>query len=109
LESNFKPEIDNARFKKLREKYDFTALQILCWADGEVIFERFMARQNSAERHEGHVEEISADEIRQSFVGGKCPTLNIADKTIEIDTTDFAKVDYQAITDQVRTFVLGQS
>lgn len=109
IESNFKPEYDNARFEVLKETYHMPIIQILCWADGEVIFERFMERQRSSERHAGHVIDISPEEIRASFVGGRLPTLSIADETIEVDTTDFTRVDYAQIATDVRTILTKAS
>ncbi len=102
LESNFKPDVDNDRFKAFQEKYKFVSVQILCWGDGQVLFERFVKRQNSPERHPGFVEEISLEQLRADFAPGRSEVLSMPDKTIEIDTTDFSTVNYDEIAAQVR-------
>lgn len=99
VESNFKREIDSERFRKMQTTYKCDILQILCWADGETVFERFMGRIGTAERHQGHVEEVSPEQIRREFVraNGKDTPLDVDGKTIELDTTDLRKIDYESI------------
>lgn len=104
VESNFKHEIDSERFKKIQAAYGCSVLQILCWADGETVFKRFMNRIGTAERHAGHVEKISPEEIRRGFVAanGKDKPLDVDGATIELDTTDLEKIDYTAIFEAVQ-------
>ncbi len=102
VEGNFKPEIDNERFAKLRQTYDFQCVQILCWAQGDVLFERFIARQNTPERNAGHVEAIPPEQIKADLSSGKLPTLNVADVTLEFDTSDIATLDYRALAQNIR-------
>lgn len=101
LESNFKAGIDDDRFVKIAKKFDVPIVQILCWAEEPVIFKRFMARKQTGEQHAGHVEEISTDEIRKAHAGGKIAALSVANATLEIDTTDFTTVNYDAIAARV--------
>lgn len=103
VESNFKNEIDSERFQKFQKHYDCEVIQILCWADGEVVYERFMDRKNTADRHPGHVEGISAEEIRKQLIRGKCDPLDINGATIELDMTDFSKIDYSEILNKIST------
>lgn len=99
VESNFKQQVDSDRFRAFQAEYGCTLVQILCWAQGEVVYERFMNRMNTAKRHAGHVEAISPDEIRRGFLesGGKDAPLDIDGTTIELDTTDFDSVDYDLV------------
>lgn len=99
LESNFKHAIDSARFTKMQSRFGCEVVQILCWAKGEVVFERFMKRIGTTERHPGQVEKISPEEIRRGFVAanGKDVPLDIPGKTIELDTTDTEHIDYSEI------------
>ncbi len=97
IESNFKPEFDNPKFSALKEKHDFDIIQILCKADGEVLFERFKKRSESGQRHPGHVDVTNYDEFKTALLSGRCEPLDIEGKIIEVDTTDFRKIDIDAI------------
>lgn len=92
VESNFKPEIDSARFTKLTERYHAECLQLLCIADPEVLYERWVERIKASERHVGHVENISLDEIRQNFKE-EFPSLNLPGDLIKLDTTHFEDIE----------------
>lgn len=96
VESNFKTDIDAARFERFRSDYDVTLIQLLCWAEGEVLFERYKARLGS-DRHPGHAEIESLDLARASLAPGRAEPLPIVGPTIEIDTTHFDAVDYGSI------------
>lgn len=102
LESNFKPEIDDARFKAFQKTYGFTSVQILCWAQGDVLFKRYMERQQSPERHPGHIEDATPEQLKADFAPGRSEVLSMPDQTIEIDTTDFTTVNYNDIATQVQ-------
>lgn len=105
IESNFKVEIDSERFRKFQTQYACSIVQILCWAEGKVVFERFMARNGTAARHEGHVEAIAPEEIRAEFVAanGKDTPLDIDVTTIELDTTNLSKIDYTRVYTAIDT------
>jgi predicted kinase len=103
VESNFKPEFDNQKFWTLKEKYDFTVVQILCKADGAVLFERFKQRAESGERHPGHVDTSNYDEFKNALLSGRCDPLDMQGNVIEVNTTDFGKVDIDAILRKVNT------
>ena len=68
LESNFKPEFDNLKVAALKEKYGFEVVQILCKADGEVLFERFKNRSASGSRHPGHDDITNDDEFKSALL-----------------------------------------
>jgi len=104
LESNFKAGIDDDRFAAIAKKFDVPIVQILCWAQEPVIFERFMARRQQGKRHAGHVE-IDTAQIRKDHAGGKIPVLSVADATLEIETTDFNTVNYHTIAQHVTTAI----
>ncbi len=71
-------------------------MQVLCWADGEVLFERYKARLKS-DRHLGHAEVGGLDIGWKELSAGKAQPMPIGGQTIEVDTTDFDAVDYQSL------------
>lgn len=97
VESNFKIEFDTARFFKLKERYEFNSVQILCVTDGDVLFERFKRRAESGARHPGHNDHLNYAEFRETLLCGRWQPLDIGDRLVEIDTTDLNTVDYAAV------------
>ena len=104
VESNFKKDMDSKRFSEFQAQYGCKLIQISCWAQGEVLYERFVARMGSPKRHPGHVEEVSLEEIRQDFIqsGGREAPLDINGSTIELDTTHLDDLDYSRIYELVK-------
>ncbi len=97
VESNFKAESDSARFLALKNRFGFRSLQVLCWSDGEVLYRRFQQRAESGQRHPGHVDHLTYDELRAVLLKGRHEPLEIGDPILEVDTTDLEAVDYVAI------------
>lgn len=80
----------------LKEKYKVLPLQIICDADAEIIKQRVRERFETGERHPGHVDHIRTNDL-EKMIGEKYSKLQIDGKSIRIDTTDFARVDYLSI------------
>ena len=87
VESNFKPALDGERFSIITQEFGAACVQILCRANGDVLFDRWNKRIAVGERHEGHVEAISLEEIRRDLSLPYEP-LQLPGKLVEIDTTD---------------------
>jgi predicted kinase len=101
VESNFDAERDGPRFLALRDRYGFRPVQICCVADGVVLLERFRSRAEANERHPGHVETPNIAEFEPALLRGRLDPLPLDSSLIEVDTTDFAKVDIEAIMHKV--------
>lgn len=100
LEANFNPAHDPAKFARWREAYDFDLIQILCYAEGEVVFARFKERVESGRRHPGHCDGDNAEPFRGYLMQGKCAPLDVDGPVIEVDTTDFGSVDFDALAEE---------
>lgn len=105
LESNFKPEVDREVFLDWQKQYPFKVIEILCFADGKILFERFKQRAEGGNRHPGHVDHMCFEEQKKVLMAGRVEPLGIGE-LIEIDTTDFEKVDYEEILEKVGEFLL---
>ncbi len=101
LEANFNAAYDKDKFERWMSVYDFEIVQVLCFADGEVVFERFKERVESGRRHPGHCDGDNAEPFRGYLMQGKCAPLDVPGRVIEVDTTDFASVDVSAIADEI--------
>jgi predicted kinase len=108
VESNFSSIHDTPRFLALKERYGFEPIQILCYADGEVVLERFRSRASSPDRHPGHVEGANMAEFAPRLLRGRAASLAIAGTLMEVDTTDFARVDYAALLAAIRAAAANQ-
>ncbi|MCD4704502.1 ATP-binding protein [bacterium] len=97
VESNFKPEFDNQKFQNLQNKYKFETLQIICETKGKILLERFQKRSESGERHPGHVDHLNYDEFKKILLSEEYEALDIDSKILNINTTDFNKIDYDSI------------
>ena len=96
LESNFKPEIDRQDFLDLQKNFSFKIIEVLCYADGKILFERFKQRAEGGNRHPGHVDHLCYPEQKKVLMVGKAKSMGIGD-LIEVDTTEFEKIDYNKI------------
>jgi predicted kinase len=97
LESNFSVERDGPRLHNLQENYQFRAIEIQCVAEGEVILERYRQRWEAGTRHPGHVDPETYAELRPTLLMGRLPPLGLQGEYIEVETTDFEKVDLTAV------------
>ncbi len=97
VESNFKADIDASRFEAMRAKHGATLVQLLCWAEGDILFERYKARIDAGDRHPGHAEVDSLDVARAALASGRADPLPIQGPIIEVDTTNFWLIDYPAL------------
>ncbi len=105
IETNFNPEFANQKLLELKEKYHFAPVQIRCFADGEVLFERFKQRAKSTDRHPGHVDGGSLEEFRPILLQGKIEALSMGGETLDVDTTDFDTVDYEKIVSVIKSAI----
>ena len=115
-EANFDPAFGTPVFKRLAREYPHTAVQVNCVADPAVLAERFRRRALSGERHPGHQDHRLAfgQDHRLAFgqeppepgldapIPGRIPPMEIGGKVIEIDTTDWDRVDYARLRDRVK-------
>ena len=105
LEANFKKyEIED--IQKLLTKYNSTCLTYLFRADFEIIFRRYIERDKQGKRHWVH--KIGGESNIEDFENGHRKTgmgeIGIG-KIIEVDTTNFEKVDYDKLLMDVKKYL----
>lgn len=97
-ETAFIPQYDNPRFQSFREEYSFEPIQILCTADDQVLFERFVKRIEAGERHPGHVGQLMRyDQFSALLRERKYGALDIGGLLLEVDMTDFDAVNVESL------------
>jgi hypothetical protein len=101
MDNSFYPPVSNPRFQALKEQYNAESIQIVCDSDRQTLFQRFKTRAETANRHPGHGDQDVLEELYTNLANTSSQVLDISGSVIEVDTTDFSKVDYQGILKQV--------
>ena len=107
-EANFKAGIDRQQILDLQTRYTFIPFQIFCYADPQILIQRFVERGNSAERHQGHIDQIMVADIRTSLLMNEYRPLEVGGQLLEIDTTELFSLDYTPVTTALAQ-AMGQS
>jgi len=107
LDNSFDPALSSVRFQALKSKFDPVIIQIICYANWEIRFQRFEARAQTGERHPGHGDAAVVHEWRTQLRQGdqpaqEIPVLDVVSTVITVDTNNFAWVDTASILAQVR-------
>lgn len=101
VESNFDPRYAKVDFENIAKTIPVKFFQIVCYADGAVIYERFTTRP----RHPGHCDNTNAADFKDRLLkGGKFP-IDISGEKVEIDTTDFSKVDLHPLIVKLQEYL----
>ncbi|MEG1254274.1 AAA family ATPase [Clostridium sp.] len=102
VEGNFENKYATKTFFDIKSRYNYRVLQIYCHAQVEVLYDRYIKRDNSGERHPGHIMLISGLEEFKIRINNKEFKLDIDDSiNIDIDTTKFEEIKLQQIYDEV--------
>ncbi|MBI3941595.1 MAG: ATP-binding protein [Chloroflexi bacterium] len=109
VECNFHTIWATPEFLELQQRHAFIPIQIVCHTSPQVLVERYQRRAASGERHPGHLDQTLASSLTaaDAALWDKGP-LEIGGHLIELDTTDFAAVDYDRLFAQIGTW-LGSS
>ena len=110
IEGNFVPagvkKVDEAGLiKGLIDKYGYTPLTFKFSGDTQVLYKRFIERETTTER--GQVNKIGVD-IPYEIFDKWCHNLdnfNVGGKIVQVDTTDFTKVDFNTYIEFARQFI----
>lgn len=118
LENNFEYSSEQG-MKNLLEKYQYSALTITLTGDYKVIYQRFLERENSPDRHRGHVvndcypekEENRLNPLKaktisyENFVRGieqrGFDAFCVDGRQIKVDTTDFSQMNMEELFSQI--------
>jgi predicted kinase len=107
VEGNFTAEEYADRLLDLQRRHPFRPFQILCIADDHVIRQRLEERAMLGLRHPGHLDRTLLTELEPRISGERKTSLDIGDVLMEVDTTDPATTDSQAVVSAIRAFMDG--
>lgn len=103
FESNFDSRLFSPRLSALRRRYPFSAVQANLRCRGDILLERFVARENSDRRHPGHCGLRHLDDLSRKLLAGAAEPLRMepGDTLIEINTTDLKAVNYMPLVEAI--------
>jgi predicted kinase len=104
-EANFKTSTDSPKMMQLITEYRYHAIQFHCYSEERVLLERFQNRANTPERHPGHVDHLTLDDLRISLELSEYQPLALTGSVYEVNTTDFSRVDYGKLTQDFKAFL----
>jgi Predicted kinase len=106
VEGNFEDKFATKIFSDLKAKYNYKILQLYCHAPEEILYKRYIERDNSGKRHPGHIIQISGLEEFKKRVTNKNFKLGIDDCiNIDVDTTKFEDINLQKVYDEVIGYI----
>jgi hypothetical protein len=97
--------MSNSRFQTLKAEYQADSFQIICNSDRKTLFNRFKLRAETGNRHPGHGDENALSMLYENLANDDPLILDIGGEIIEVDTTKFETINYQAILKQVKLFL----
>ena len=110
MEGNFVPagvkQVDEAGvIKQLIDKYGYTPLTFKFIGDTQILYKRFMDREKTVER--GQANKIGQDVSYDTFDRWchNFDSFNVGGKIIQVDTTDFAEVNFDHYIKSARQFI----
>lgn len=105
-ESNFVKESEPI-IKKLLDKYNYNNITIRFEGNLQVLHKRFLEREYSNERHLGLVSNGVFDDFENfEKTSIKSKEFKINDNEILVDTTDFSKVDFDKIIENIQKYMM---
>ena len=90
-------EIHSSTFKKLKSKYFFFLIQIYCYADVNVLTQRYKERAETRERHAGHFDNLLLQSFLEDPSRYDLQPIDIAGAMFSINTTTHTPKDYDKL------------
>ena len=104
LESNFTNQGKDI-ILSLLEKHKYESMTIFLNAPLELLHQRFINREKTEERHIGLSHGVYNDLETYRKVAIHQTEFDLGDKRIEVDVTDWDKVDYGYIDSKIKEFI----
>jgi cytidylate kinase len=101
IEGNFAAHLAGPTLLELKQRHPFEPVQIQLRTEASVLVQRLRRRALSRERHPGHLDQASLCTLRRETVRDRLDTIAIGGQLIELDTTEFGAVDYEALLAQI--------
>lgn len=104
LESSFTNQSKDVMLSLLRT-YHYESLTVFLNAPLEILHQRFIQREKTEERHPGLSHGIYHDFETYEKVAAQQTEFDLGDKRLEVDVSDWDKVDYGTIDLKIEEFI----
>jgi len=107
IESDFTDEKQVQRLIEVAQDAKADVIQVYLHAEPKVLVERFIKRLESGDRHPGHGDEKYFEKAKKSLRSGnyshekEFSSLDLSGLLLDIDTTDFDKINYDSMVNQI--------
>ena len=102
LDNSFDPSLSASRFQALKIGKGMGRERVYFSLVAETLLKKFRERAITGNRHQGHGDNDVLEDLRVYLGKEQSLVMDIGGTLIEVDTTDFSKVDYQAILNEVK-------
>lgn len=110
VETPYDNDFRAAKYIAFQTKYNFWCTQILCYAQPEILIQRFVDRIGSPARHPGHNDNAALEDFKASIRhAGKVVPLPLAGSIHEIDTADFKLRDEELLFNEIKGEVINST
>ncbi len=104
LESAFYKALSDQRLQEIVEMHKARCIQIYCDLDSEERKRRFVARNESGERHPGHVDALNYNASDEETDSKKYAPLEVG-TVWPVDTTHFGEPEYKMLLQRIAAFI----
>lgn len=101
-EAPFYPRFHLEKFRQMQQRCPYQPFVIELVTESETLIQRFTRRSASGERHPGHMDLNNIPEFEALCRGEKELPLDLGGGRIEVDTSDFSRVDPAALAAAIR-------
>ncbi|MEY4745207.1 MAG: hypothetical protein RL272_1152 [Candidatus Parcubacteria bacterium] len=102
VEANFLSRLAETRLGSMLKEHGAYPIQITCSAKEEVLNDRVRQRWDSGKRHPGHGDVALLHDRAPGWSVGAYGALNIGGSVYRVDTTDFSKVDFGTLFNEIK-------
>ena len=120
VDNNF-DELSGKAFAELIKRYQSVCMTVFLKGEPQVLYDRYVKRDNAHARHLGHILQehypphegdcldyaMTREEFDEKFFKRGMDHFTCPGGRIEVDTTDFSKVDIQEIIGRIQKFLEG--
>jgi adenylate kinase family enzyme len=101
IENAFIKKYEITKLMKILKKYNADCIEVYCTAEKQVLMDRFIKRDQSGDRHSGHIQHDVSEELNERLDNNTYGKLNLNDKIVLVDTTNFDTISIDVIINEI--------
>lgn len=102
IEGNLRGTVAETRLRTIAAATGCRFYQINCWADADILIERYRERAKNGDRHPGHLDDPDDPTLRAQLAAGAYEPLDIGGDVLDLTMNDKDTIDYAKILRRVR-------